>query len=135
MPKSANFSVKYRIYYEDTDSQGIVYYANYLKFFERARTEFLRSKGIMQTQLVRDENLLFVVRKCEIEYFSSARLDDLVEISVEITEIKNASIIIKQEAKIADKILVSLLVVIVTIDSKNYRPAKIPEKIVKLIKN
>ena len=63
---------KYRIYFEDTDAGGIVYYANYLKFYERARTDFLRAKGISQQKLAKEEKVGFVVRRCEIEYISPA---------------------------------------------------------------
>ena len=66
----------YRVYYEDTDCGGVVYYANYLKFFERARTDFLRLLGISQSELVTKENLIFVVKRCEIDYIFSAKLDD-----------------------------------------------------------
>ena len=81
----------YRIYYEDTDAGGVVYYANYLKFFERARTDFLRTLEISQSDLAQKENLVFVVRKCEIDYLTPARLDDLVNVSVKIKEITSST--------------------------------------------
>ena len=71
----------YRIYFEDTDAGGIVYYANYLKFYERARTDFLRARGISQQKLAKEENIGFVVRRCEIEYISPAILDNEIEVS------------------------------------------------------
>ena len=77
-----NFS--YRVYYEDTDAGGVVYYANYLKFFERARTDFLRTLGISQSDLATKEGLVFVVRKCVIDYISPAKLDNILEVSVEV---------------------------------------------------
>ena len=82
MQKLNNFSTKYRVYYEDTDAGGVVYYANYLKFFERARTDFLRALNISQNELLQSEKLIFVVRRCEIDYVSPAKLDDLVEVYV-----------------------------------------------------
>ncbi len=71
---------KYRIYYEDTDAGGVVYYANYLKFFERGRTEYIRSLGISQMNLREKEGIGFVVKTCEIDYKSSAKLDDLIRV-------------------------------------------------------
>ncbi len=120
---------QYRIYYEDTDAGGIVYYANYLKFFERARTDFLRSQNISQSDLKQKENLLFVVRKCNIEYLSPARLDDIINVSVATKEIRSASIIFHQEIKRNDVILTRLEVEIVCIESDNSKPKKIPEYI------
>ena len=67
-----------RVYYEDTDAGGVVYYANYLKFAERARTEALRSVGLEQTELMEKSGIAFVVRHCEAEFFRPARLDDLI---------------------------------------------------------
>jgi acyl-CoA thioester hydrolase len=119
----------YRIYYEDTDSGGVVYYANYLKFFERARTDFLRALNISQSELAEKEGLVFVVKKCEIEYLSPAKLDNLIEVSVEIKEMRQASISMYQEAKLGDKILSRLNVEIVCVAATNFKPKKIPETI------
>ena len=95
--ENAKFVADYRVYYEDTDAGGVVYYANYLKFFERARTDFLRSIGISQNELSKSEKLLFVVKKCEVEYLSSAKLDDVISVEVEILKIGIASLIINQK--------------------------------------
>ena len=128
-PMSNNFSANYRIYFEDTDAGGVVYYANYLKFFERARTDFLRALNISQSELAATENLVFVVRKCQIEYISPAKLDDLVEVSVIVKEIHAASIVMQQEIKRSDKILSTLSVEIVCVAADNFRPKKIPTNI------
>lgn len=125
----SKFSAKYRVYYEDTDAGGVVYYANYLKFFERGRTDFLRELGILQTELAEKDGLLFVVRKCEVEYVLSAKLDDVLEVSVAIKKISAASITIYQEAKKDGKVLSHLNVEIVCVDAKNFRPKKIPNDI------
>lgn len=129
---SHNFSSQYRIYYEDTDAGGLVYYANYLKFFERNRTDFLRHIGIIQSQLLQ-ENLAFVVRKCEIEYILPAKLDDLIKITVKITKINGATITMEQEITKSDKILSRLKVDIIHINSKKLRPVRIPQTIKDLI--
>ena len=126
---SNNFSAEYRIYYEDTDAGGVVYYANYLKFFERARTEFLRVLGISQSDLATKENLVFVVRKCEIEYLTPARLDDLITVSVAIKEIRGASILMYQEIKKSDQILSHLSVEIVCVAANSFKTKRIPNSI------
>ena len=127
------FSIDYRIYYEDTDAGGVVYYANYLKFFERARTEFLRSLNISQSTLAKELSLIFVVRKCEIEYKNSARLDDLVTIKTIVLEIGTASIIIHQRMFLEEKLLNVLKVEIVCVDSNSMKPKKIPSEILEKI--
>jgi acyl-CoA thioester hydrolase len=121
-----NFSANYRVYYEDTDAGGVVYYANYLKFFERARTDFLRAREIFQSDLAKTQNLAFVVRKCEIEYLSPARLDDLIEVSVLIKEKRAASILMAQEISRDGKILSRLNVEIVCVSADEFRPKKLP---------
>ena len=130
---SNNFSAQYRIYYEDTDAGGIVYYANYLKFFERARTDFLRSLNIVQSDLMAQKNLVFVVRKCEIDYLTPAKMDDLVEVSVRVTKIQPASIVMFQEMKKSDKILSRLTVQIACVSADGIRPERIPTAIAQLL--
>lgn len=123
------FLVKYRVYYEDTDAGGIVYHANYLRFCERARTEFLRHLNLAQSDLVQKEKIIFVVRRCEIDYLSPAKLDDLIEVSAEVTKTSATSLIMHQEIKKDEKLLAVVEVVIVCIDSESFRPKKIPQNI------
>ncbi|ALS62664.1 tol-pal system-associated acyl-CoA thioesterase [Pandoraea norimbergensis] len=87
-----------RVYYEDTDAGGVVFYANYLKFFERARTEWLRSLGIEQLQLARDTGMIFIVRATALDYLSPARLDDLVVVRSRIEHLGGATVEFLQEA-------------------------------------
>jgi acyl-CoA thioester hydrolase len=89
------------VYYEDTDFGGVVYYANYLRYFERARTEWLRALGIEHQALARDAGLQFVVRRAEIDFLRGARLDDELQITVEVAERKRASLMLKQDAAAA----------------------------------
>ena len=89
-----NFQV--RVYYEDTDVLGIVYYANYLKFFERARTEWLRELGIKQS-IYLEQNTGFVVRRLGMENIASAKLDDLLNVTTTISEVKRASLVFNQK--------------------------------------
>ena len=127
MSKRNNFS--YRVYYEDTDAGGVVYYANYLKFFERARSDFLRSLDISQSDLATKENLIFVVRKCAIEYFSPAKLDDEINVDVMVKEVRAASIVMEQKIRKSGKILSCLNVEIVSVAADNFKPKKIPENL------
>lgn len=128
--KSAeNFFTQYRVYYEDTDAGGVMYYANYLKFFERARTDFLRNLGISQNELIEKEKIAFVVRRCELDYLRPARLDDLVEVTVVVEEINAASIVMRQEMQKDKVVLACLKVEIVCVDVESFKPKKIAEKI------
>jgi acyl-CoA thioester hydrolase len=100
-PRQANgltFDWPLRVYYEDTDAGGIVFYANYLKFFERARTEWLRACGIDQRVLADSDGVLFVVRRTTLEYSAPARLDDLIHVVSRIERIGRASVDFHQEA-------------------------------------
>ncbi len=123
----------YRIYYEDTDAGGVVYYANYLKFFERARTDFLRELGINQSQLLQEQSVCFVVRKCEIEYISPAKLDDMILVDVEIVNVSATTITMNQKIHRDNKMLSSLKVEIVCVDSKSFKPRRISEETKNLI--
>lgn len=118
---------KYRIYYEDTDAGGIVYYANYLKFYERARTDFLRVNGISQHKLAHDEKIIFVVRRCEVEYLSPAQLDDEVVVNLTLQEMTYTTIKLHQEMIINNKILSTLNVELACIDVANFKAKKIPQ--------
>ena len=95
MPITEN-NFQCRVYYEDTDAGGIVYYANYLKFFERARTEWLRELDIHQSNFL-EQNIGFVVRRFEMDNFASAKLDDLLNVSSTIINLKRASILFEQK--------------------------------------
>jgi acyl-CoA thioester hydrolase len=129
MLKSNNFSAQYRVYYEDTDAGGVVYYANYLKFAERARTEMLRAKGIDQSDLLSHDHLCFVVRKVEAEYLSPARLDDLVTIHTKITALGGASLEMQQKITKEHQLLVTLKVLVVAVNSVSMKPTRIPERL------
>ncbi|MBT6287595.1 MAG: YbgC/FadM family acyl-CoA thioesterase, partial [Oceanospirillales bacterium] len=93
-----HFEIPVRVYIEDTDAGGIVFYGNYLKFFERARTDFLRSIGIEQSQTIQ-QNLIFVVRHVSIGYQEPARLDDRLAISCAVKSLRRTRVIFEQEAR------------------------------------
>lgn len=94
---SADFSINIRVYYEDTDLGGVVYYANYLKFMERARTDFLRLAGIDQGQLLDEERRMFVVSKASIEYRKPAVLDDWLTVTASVQRVRRASLLFSQQ--------------------------------------
>ena len=99
-PATAPFEWPVRVYWEDTDAGGIVFYANYLKFFERAHTEWLRARGIEQQRLREVEGAMFVVSATELRYHRPARLDDLLIVTAEVVEAGRASLTIAQSARI-----------------------------------
>jgi acyl-CoA thioester hydrolase len=90
------FNSQYRVYYEDTDAGRVVYYANFLKFAERARTDFLRESGIEQNKLYDDEGIFFVVRNVDITYLSPGRLDDIIKVETSIEKLGKTSINMEQ---------------------------------------
>jgi len=91
-----NFVWPVRVYYEDTDAGGVVFYANYLKFFERARTEMLRAMGYEQDELMANEGVIFVVRSVQVDYLSPARFNELLHVSARISLAKKASLTFEQ---------------------------------------
>jgi len=115
-----------RVYYEDTDFGGVVYYANYLRFFERARTEWLRALGIDHQGLARDAGLQFVVRRAEIDFLRGARLDDQLEITVEIAERKRTYLMLKQRALRGAEPMAEALVQAACVRREDLKPAAIP---------
>lgn len=119
-----------RVYYEDTDAGGVVFYANYLKFLERARTELLRAKGIEQTDLKNKQQIVFVVRSISIDYLKSAKLDDLLEVSSEISQLKKASLLFEQTINRDGVVLCKALVSVVCVDSETMRPKLIPDDLI-----
>lgn len=119
----------YRIYFEDTDAGGIVYYANYLKFYERARTDFLRQFNISQQQLANEQKIGFVVRKVMVEYLKSAKLDDEITVSVKFNIESNIIIKAYQEIKIDKKILSIAEIDLICINTEKHSPNRIPENL------
>lgn len=119
-----------RVYYEDTDSGGVVYYANYLRFMERARTEYLRHFGFEQDQLIADEGVIFAVRSIEVDYRRPARFNELLEVSACVLQRGGASITFHQEIRRNGDVLCSGKVKIASLEAGTMRPVPIPRKIV-----
>ena len=126
MPSVFNWDV--RVYYEDTDAGGIVYYANYLKFFERARTEWLRGIGVGQQELLEQHDALFVVKSVSADYHAPAKLDDTVRLTLSIAKMGRASIVFLQQAWRGETLLNTAQVKIGCVDS-SMRPRAVPEPV------
>ena len=131
------FSWPVRVYYEDTDNGGVVYYANYLKFMERARTEYLRSHGFEQDELAEDKGIIFAVRSVSVDYLRPARFNDLLQVSAGIIKCGKASIVFEQTViKNGEQNPLCIgQVKIASLDNKTFRPKPIPETLLAEITN
>ena len=119
-----------RVYYEDTDAGGVVFYANYLRFFERARTEMLRSLGFEQDQLINEQQLIFVVRSVQVDYLKPARFNDSLDVSAEIVSAKKVSFDFEQLITRDNELLCKGNVRIACLDTITMKPKKISETII-----
>ncbi len=133
------FTWPVRVYYEDTDAGGIVFYANYLKFFERARTEWLRSGGIDQSLLSEREGTMFVVTRTALDYYSPAKLDNELKLSVVVEKLGRASVTFMQQAWRMDGPVAPILVAtgqikVACVGLPDMRPRAIPEQVVRFIR-
>ncbi|SMR99485.1 tol-pal system-associated acyl-CoA thioesterase [Vibrio mangrovi] len=127
--KSASSRLPVTIYYEDTDAGGVVYHSNYLKFFERARTEMLREQGICQRDLL-EQSIGFVVRSMEIDFLKGARLDEHLEVLTRLIEKKKASLVFCQELVNPDhEVLCRAIVKVACIDTQKMKPQGIPDAV------
>jgi acyl-CoA thioester hydrolase len=129
----AVFTWPVRVYWEDTDAGGIVFYANYLKFFERARTEWLRALGVSQSALKAASGGMFVVSDTSVRYLAPARLDDELLVTAQLQEAARASLIIRQEARRGDTLLCAGTIRIGWVDGATLRPARIPAAILDVL--
>ena len=120
------FILPLRVYYEDTDTAGIVYYANYLRYLERGRTEWLRALGIEQLRLAEETGIVFAVRSLNIEYLKPARLDDRLAVLTELTLAGRAQVMLKQWIERGGETLVEATVRVACLDAKKMKPAALP---------
>ena len=124
------FHHQVKVYYEDTDAGGVVYYANYLKFLERARTEALLSIGLSNTKIKKELGSLIIVKSCNIEYKKPAHLEDELNIQTHIISLKKTSLIMKQLIMLEKKLITDAEIHLVFVNSEG-KPEKIPDKIIK----
>lgn len=140
---SEPFSWPVRVYYEDTDAGGIVFYANYLKFFERARTEWLRAAGIAQQQLATEAARVFVVKTTAIDYHAPAKLDDCLRVTVEVEKLGRVSVDFRQQAWLVandgdrsdQRLLCSGSIRVGCVDADTLRPAPMPDEVSAKLRN
>lgn len=120
-----------RVYYEDTDSGGVVYYANYLKFMERARTEWLRGRGFEQDALLHEQRLMFAVRSLTVDYHRPARFNDLLLVRSAVVQAGGASLVFEQiiQREHAVSALCSARVKVACIDAETFRARRIPRQL------
>ena len=126
MAKKFNFAVN--VYYEDTDTGGVVYYANYLKFLERARSEAIYSLGFTNLDLLKYHGVLLIVKSCNIEYKKPAKFEDKLDIVSEISSFTKTSFVMKQSILRNNELISIADIQLVAVD-KNGKPSKIPEKL------
>tara|TARA_B100001121_G_scaffold292026_1_gene293310 strand:+ start:3874 stop:4272 length:399 start_codon:yes stop_codon:yes gene_type:complete len=132
MLKKFNFTVK--VYYEDTDTGGVVYYANYLKFLERARSEAIYSLGFSNSELLKNHNTLLVVKSCNIEYKKPAFFEDKLDIISEVISFTKTSFLMKQNIFKNNELITEAEVHLVSVD-KNGKPIKFPDVLKKKFEN
>ena len=120
-----NFNHRVKVYYEDTDSGGVVYYSNYLKYLERARTEMISTIGLSNNKLLEEYKTLIIVKSCNIEYLKSAKLEDKLQIYSSIESFNKASFVMIQNIKKNDNLIIKAKVKLVTVN-KDGKPIKIP---------
>ena len=122
---SKKFTHEIKVYYEDTDVGGVVYYSNYLKYLERARTEFLSSIGLSNNKLLQDYKTLIIVKSCNIEFVKSAKLEDKLKIFSSVDSFNKASFVMHQNIKKDDDLIIDAKLKLVTVNQEG-KPIKIP---------
>ena len=134
-----NFTWTIRVYYEDTDAGGVVFYANYLKFFERARTEWLRAAGIGQQLMTETYGVVFVVKNTSVDYHAPARLDNELNLTVVVERVGRASVQFVQQAWRIDgekrELLATGRIKVGCVDTQSFRPSEIPHDVLNCIRN
>lgn len=134
----SNFTWNIRVYYEDTDAGGVVFYANYLKFFERARTEWLRATGVSQQLMTETHGVMFVVKSTAVDYHAPARLDNELKLTVVVERMGRASVQFVQQAWRLDgdrqELLATGRIKVGCVDAQRFRPSEIPDEVLNRIK-
>ncbi|GJM06252.1 MAG: tol-pal system-associated acyl-CoA thioesterase [marine bacterium B5-7] len=120
------YTHQFRVYYEDTDAGGVVYHANYLNFFERTRTEWLRSKGLQQSVMREQSNVLLAIRKMSIDFVLPARLDDLLTVSTEVVSHSKVAMQVAQEMYVENVLVAKAQVQIISLNAEKFKPMRFP---------
>jgi len=135
MTKSKAFSLPIRVYFQDTDAGGVVYHANYLNFMERARTEWLRTYGHSNAELMKEFGMVFVMRSVKLDYLKPALLDDLLEVTAQIKDIGRSRVTLLQTVRRGDELLTEAEVHLVCVSLESFKPVSVPEILRKQWKN
>lgn len=122
-----------RVYYEDTDAAGVVYYANYLRFMERARNEWLRSQLAGPSELALSGRVLFAVRSVALEFRAPARLDDLLQVSADPLSVRGASLTFRQDCRRDGELICAGRVDIACVDARTFVPRRLPEELTRAL--
>ena len=130
---AAPFRLSARVYWEDTDAGGVVYYANYLRYFERARTEWLRARSVGQQDLRERTGSIFVVTDASLRYRAPARLDDAIDLTVDLAELRAASMRLTQRALRGDTVLCEADIRVGCVGADDFRPRRIPAEVARLL--
>ena len=130
---ATEFSHKLRVYIEDTDAGGIVYYVNYLKFMERARTEFMRSLGYGKAAIL-DADLMFVVSDLAVDFKSPARLDDELQVTAQVEGVSGARLVFRQSVLRGDEVLAAGDVTVACVDRSGQKPRRLPAEMVSCLR-
>lgn len=128
------FSFPIRVYWEDTDAGGVVYHASYLRFFERARTEWLRAQGVAQTTLKEQQGVVLVVRAMELDFIKPAQLDDALQASVDLRGLGGASLRIDQRLLRDGQCLAEARVRIACVDARRFAPTPLPAALADILR-
>ena len=127
MSEQKVFFLPVRVYYQDTDAGGVVYHANYVNFMERSRTEWLRDLGYSHMDMIRNLDVMFVVRSIKLDYLRPAILDDLLQVSAKIKEIGRSRVTLEQRVMRGDEVLAEGEVHLVCVDVQTFKPVSVPE--------
>ena len=130
MSSPSAFSIMARVYYEDTDAGGIVYYANYLRFMERARTEWLRALGVHLDLLAGTSGVQFVVRRANLDFIAAARLDDILSVSVQPTHFARTYVELEQAVAAAGRTICKAQLTLACVRRADLRPVAIPDAVI-----
>lgn len=133
-PRRQRFEWPVRVYYEDTDSAGVVYYANYLRYLERARTEWLRALGFEQTDLAAQHGVVFVVRSMTLDYLRPARFNDALSVSVELEDVGASQITMQQRVVRGADTMVTARVGVACVSQAAMKPVRMPKPLLEKIK-
>ena len=131
--ESPKYTHQFRVYYEDTDAGGGVYHANYLNFFERTRTEWLRSKGLQQSHMREQANVILAIRKMDIDFILPARLDDLLTVSTQVISHSKISMMVAQEIHVEGVLMARAQVQIVSLNATKFKPMRFPTEYLEAI--